>query len=80
MSGRRLARWAWVATPFLLLALGSWALLRSPWPAVLGLTLKGRHVFVPLNGSSLGLGLLALASFVAALVISYTIRRRPEPG
>jgi hypothetical protein len=71
----RLARLLLIATPFVLLAVGTWALTASPWPAIWGLTLKGRHVFVPYNWSSVGLGAIALGCYLAALVISFNIKR-----
>lgn len=70
----RLARLGLIATPFVLLAIGTWALVTSPWPTVLGLMLKGRHVFVPWTWSSVGRGGTAAACFLAALVISFNIR------
>jgi hypothetical protein len=74
----RLARWALVAAPFMLLAVGTWALWTSPWPAVLGLTLKGQHVFVPMTWRSVGRGALAAVSYLGALGISFTIKREGE--
>ena len=68
-------RLALVATPFGLLAVGAGALSLSPWPAILGLTLKGRHVMVAPGWPTYGLGGLALACFAAALVISFNIKR-----
>ena len=70
----RLARWALIATPFLLLALGTWALVSSPWPTVLGLMLRGRRVYVAGGWRTAGLGLAAAASYLGALAISYNIR------
>ena len=73
-SRGRLARLALIATPFVLLALGAWALLVSPWPTILGLTLRGQHVVVAYGWPTVGLGTTAALCFVAALVISFNIR------
>ena len=78
MTRRRLARLAHIAAPFALLALGTWALVASPWPVIFGLMLRGQHVTPALNGSTVGLGSIAAVCFVAALVVSYTIRREPR--
>jgi hypothetical protein len=71
----RLARWVLIATPFLLLAVGTWALVNSPWPTVLGLMLRGQHIFVPQTWRTVGLGGLAAVCFVGALAVSFTIKR-----
>ena len=75
---RRLARIGLVASPFALLAIGALALLKSPWPTIMGLALHGRHVVVVFSWPTAGLGTIAAACFVAALVISYGIRREPR--
>ncbi len=74
VTGAGLKRLALVASPFLLLALGTGALLLSPWPAILGLMLRGRHVYVAGGWRTAALGVVGVASYVAALAISYTIR------
>jgi hypothetical protein len=61
----------------MLLAVGTAALWESPWPAVLGLMLRGQHVFVPQTWRTAGLGALAAVCFLAALAVSFTIRREP---
>ena len=78
MTRRRLSRLAHIASPFGLLALGTWALLASPWPVIFGLMLRGQHVTPALNGSTVGLGAVAAVCFLAALAVSYTIRREPR--
>ena len=75
---RRLSRLAHIAAPFGLLAMGTWALVTSPWPVILGLVLRGQHVLPARNWSTMGLGTVAAVCFVAALVVSYTIRREPR--
>ena len=74
----RLARLVHIAAPFALLALGTWALVASPWPVIFGLMLRGQHVTPALNRFTVGLGSIAAVCFVAALVVSYTIRREPR--
>ena len=74
MTRRRAARILLIAAPFLLLALGTWALVSSPWPEILGLMAKGRHVFVVQTWKTVGLGVVAAAAYLGALALSYTIR------
>jgi hypothetical protein len=71
----RLARWVLIASPFVLLAVGTAALWTSPWPAVLGLMLRGQHVFVPQTWRTVGLGFLAAVGYLGALVVSFNIKR-----
>ncbi len=64
-----------VASPFLLLALGFWALIRSPWPTIWRLMLKGEHVVVVPTWPTLGLPAVTIVCFGAAIVISLGIKR-----
>ena len=63
--------------PFVLLAVGFWALVSSPWPAIWRLMLQGHHVVVAFTWQTAGLGGLALAGFLGALVVSFNIRSKP---
>ena len=78
VTAARLGRWALIAAPFVLLALGFGALVSSPWPAIWRLMLQGRHVVVAHTWRTVGLGGLALACFAAALVVSFNIRSGPR--
>ena len=71
----RTGRRVWVASPFVLLALGGYALWRSPWPEIWRLMQKGAHVVVAYTWSTVGLPAFSLTCFAAAIVISLTIRR-----
>ena len=65
----------YIAAPFLLIALGGWCLVRSPWPAIGRLMLQGRHVLVAYTWSTVGLPAVTVACFVAAIAISLSIKR-----
>jgi hypothetical protein len=68
-----------IATPFVLLGIGFWRLMVSPWPAIWRLALKGQHVWVRPGWATYGELGLVIACFAAALAISFSIRRR-DPG
>ena len=72
----RIGRGLWIATPFLLLAAGFYALVSSPWPSIWRLMLKGEHVRVACTWSTVGLAALAFACIASAVGVSLTIRRR----
>jgi hypothetical protein len=66
-----------VVTPFLLLAIGAWAIYTSPWPAILRASLHGAHIgAVALTWTTLGLPLLALATWGGAIWTSLLIKPR----
>ena len=64
-----------VAAPFVLIALGGWCLVRSPWPSIWRLMHQGRHVLVVYTWSTVGLPLVTGLCFAAAIVISLQIKR-----
>ena len=64
-----------VAAPFLLIALGSWCLVRSPWPSIWRLMLQGRHVLVAHTWSTVGLPTATAVCFAAAIALSLQIKR-----
>ena len=68
-------RWLLIATPFALIALGGWCLVRSPWPSIWRLMLQGQHVLVAYTWSTVGLPAVTVACFAAAVVISLKIKR-----
>ena len=68
-------RWLMIAAPFLLIAVGGWCLVRSPWPSIWRLMLQGRHVLVAYTWSTVGLPLATVACFTAAIVLSLQIKR-----
>ena len=68
-------RWPVIAAPFLLIALGGWCLVRSPWPSIWRLMLQGRHVLVAYTWSTVGLPTATLICFAAAIAISLQIKR-----
>ena len=72
----KLARSAWIATPFALLAVGGYALWRSPWPSIWRLMEKGDQVRIAYTWYTVGLPGLSAACFAAAVAISLTIRQR----
>ncbi len=68
-----------IATPFVLLGVGFWALVASPWPTIWHLMLKGQRVTVARTWATVGLPALSMACFAAAIAISVTIRtERPR--
>ena len=71
----RLKRLLITASPFLLIALGGWCLVRSPWPAIWRLMLKGEHVQVAYTWTNVGLPVVTAVCFVLAVVISINIKR-----
>ena len=69
-----------VASPFLLISLGGWCLITSPWPAIWRLMLKGDHVQVAYTWTTVGLPAVTLACFVLAIAISIGIKRPQTSG
>ena len=64
-----------IVTPFLLIALGGWCLLQSPWPAILRLVLGGQHLYaVEPTWRTVGLPLATLASWSAAIWLSLQVK------
>ncbi len=76
MSGASIRRGLLIALPFVLLGFGFWRLVRSPWPAIWRLMLKGAHVKVVPGWSTYGELGLVVACFAVALIVSFNIRRR----
>ena len=68
---RRLA----IAAPFVLIAVGGWCLVRSPWPSIWRVMLQGRHVLVAYTWSTVGLPAVTVVCFAAAIAISLQIKR-----
>ncbi len=71
----RLSRLLLAASPFMLIALGGWCLVRSPWPAIWRLMLKGEHVQVVYTWTTVGLPAVTTVCFALAIVISINIKR-----
>ncbi len=74
--GRPWLRWLLIAAPFVLIAIGGWCLVRSPWPAIWRLMLKGDHVLIAYTWSTVGLLAASLLCFAAAIALSLQIKRR----
>ncbi len=74
VKDRRALRWLLIATPFVLLGLGFWALLASPWPRIWHLMLTGERVVVAYTLTTVGLPAVSAACFVAAIAISINIK------
>lgn len=64
-----------IAAPFVLIAVGAWCLVRSPWPSIWRLMLQGQHVLVAYTWSTVGLLATTIACFAAAIAISLQIKR-----
>ena len=75
MVTRPLMRWLLIAAPFVLIALGAWCLVRSPWPSIWRLMLQGRHVLVAYTWSTVGRLAASVVCFVAAIALSLQIKR-----
>ena len=74
-GGRRIRRLLLIAAPFPLIALGGWSLFRSPWPAILRLTLQGQHLYaVRPNWGTVGLPLVTLACWSVAIWLSLRVK------
>jgi hypothetical protein len=70
-------RLALIATPFLLLAVGAWALYCSSLPAILRLMLRGQRMGpVAMTWTTAGLPLVTVATWGAAIWISLLIKPR----
>jgi hypothetical protein len=70
-------RWLLIAAPFLLIALGGYCLVRSPWPEILRATLHGAHVsFIKLTFASVALPAITVVSWGAAIWLSLLIKPR----
>lgn len=70
-------RWLLIAAPFLLLALGGWCLIKSPWPEILRATLHGVRIsYVKLTFSSVALPVVTVVSWGLAIWLSLLIKPR----
>ena len=73
-GGRRLRRLK-IVSPFVLLALGAWCLVSSPWPSIWRLMLRHQQVIVAYTWTTVGLPIAALVCFSGAIVISLGYKR-----
>ena len=75
----RLVPAALIAAPFLLIGLGGWCLVGSPWPAILRLVLQGQHIYaVEPTWRTVGLPLGTLACWGGAVWLSLQVRLRQD--
>ena len=70
-----LRRWATIAAPFVLVAVGAVAFYLSPWPAIIRLVLKGAHVRVAWTWQTIGQPAIAVGCWAAAIWLSLQVRR-----
>ncbi len=67
-----------VLLPFVLIGLGGWCLMASPWPEILKASLHGAHIgFVRLGWRTAGLPAVTVVSWAAAIWLSLVIGPRP---
>ena len=73
----RAGRGLLIATPFVLLGLGTWLLVLSPWPSILRLVLRGQHLYaVRPTWTTLGLPLATVACWAGAIWLSLALSPR----
>jgi hypothetical protein len=74
---RGLGRWLLIAAPFLLIALGAFCLIRSPWPEILHASLHGVHIsYIKLSWQSVALPIVTVVSWGLAIWLSLLIKPR----
>jgi hypothetical protein len=70
-------RWLLIAAPFLLIALGAFALVCSPWPEILRASLHGVHIsYIKLSWQSVALPIVTVVSWGLAIWLSLLVKPR----